>query len=81
MGEIQYEYLLKDPVKGFKDAFISLELEFGKHLEQHCQSALLNPYNEFSEIRLDKWKDGLNAEKIISVLDSVKDITTQMGYK
>ena len=36
--EIQYEDLLKDPVKGFKDAFLSLGLEFDQNLEQHCQS-------------------------------------------
>lgn len=79
--EIQYEDLLNDPVKGFKDAFLYLGLEFDQHLEQHCQSVLSNPYNAFSEIRLDKWKDGRNAQKITSVLDSVKEISTEMGYK
>ena len=79
--EIQYEDLVKDPVKGFKEAFLGLGLEFDQHLKQHCESVLSNPYNAFSEIRLDKWKDGRNAEKIASVLDSVKDISTEMGYK
>ena len=79
--EIQYEDLLKDPVKGFKEAFLALGLEFDQHLEQHCQSVLSTPYNAFSEIRLDKWKDGRNAEKVASVLDSVKDITIQIGNK
>ncbi len=79
--EIQYEDLLKDPVNGFKDAFISLGLEFDQHLEQHCGSVLSTPYNAFSEIRLDKWKDGRNAEKVASVLDSVKAISMEMGYK
>ena len=47
-------------------------LEFDQHLEQHCGSVLSKPYNAFSEIRLDKWKDGRNSEKVASVLDSVK---------
>ncbi len=78
--EIRYEDLLVDPVKGFKDAFVDLGLEFDKHLEQHCQSVLSNPYNAFSEIRLDKWKDGRNAEKVASVMASVEDVAKEMGY-
>lgn len=79
--EICYEDLLQDPVQGFKSAFEGLGLEFGDRLQQHCQTVLSRPYNAFSEIRLDKWKDGRNAQKIASVLDSVKDISVEMGYK
>ncbi len=78
--EIQYEDLLKDPVRGFKDAFQNIGLEFDLHLEQHCKSVLSNPYNAFSEIRLDKWKDGRNSEKIARVLNSVEDVSNKMGY-
>ena len=78
--EIQYEDLLIDPVKGFNKAFTSLGLEFDNHLEQHCKTVLSRPYNAFSEIRLDKWKTGRNAEKISLVLNSVKEIAGKMGY-
>ena len=79
-AEICYEDLLADPVKGFKDAFLALGLDFDRDLEQHCESVLTKPYNAFSEIRLDKWKDGRNAEKIANVLESVEDISNKMGY-
>ena len=78
--EIHYEDILDNPVNAFKSAFHSLGLEFDNHLEQHCKTVLGRPYNAFSEIRTDKWKDGRNAEKIKTVLESVDDIAKEMGY-
>lgn len=79
--EIRYEDLLQDPVQGFKTAFNTIGLEFDDELEKHCQTVLSRPYNAFSEIRLDKWKDGRNVDKVTSVLDSVKETALKMGYK
>jgi len=38
------------------------------------------PYNAFSEIRRDKWKDGRNREKVERVLPQMTDLSARMGY-
>nr|QNO45276.1 hypothetical protein GHMBFEBI_00010 [Methanosarcinales archaeon ANME-2c ERB4] len=79
--EICYEDLLQNPVEGFRQAFESAGLAFTKKLEDHCSKVLSNPYNAFSEIRLDKWRDGRNRERIESVLPKINDIAQRMGYE
>ncbi len=79
--EICYEDLLNDPVRGFQAAFEAIDLEFGETLEKHCQTVLSRPYNAFSEIRLNKWKDGRNADKVARVLSLVENTALKMGYK
>ena len=49
-------------------------------LERHCAQVLDIPYNAFSAIRLDKWKDGRNRERVERVLPQVADIASRMGY-
>jgi len=78
--EISYEDLLKDPVNGFKDAFDELNLSFTPALKAHCENVLATPYNAFSEIRLDKWKDGRNKDRLDRVLPQVADVAKRMGY-
>lgn len=78
--EIFYEDLLKDPVSGFHNAFQSSGLQFTPELQAHCENVLSKPYNAFSEIRLDKWKDGKNREKIEKVMPKVTEIASRMGY-
>jgi hypothetical protein len=78
--EIFYEDLLKDPVTGFRDAFLSSGLQFTPELQAHCENVLNKPYNAFSEIRLDKWKDGKNREKIEKVMPKIAEIASRMGY-
>jgi ribosomal protein L15E len=39
------------------------------------------PYNAFSEIRLDKWRDGRNHERIERIMPSVTDVARAMGYE
>jgi len=78
--EIQYEDLVRDPVEGFRGAFESCGLEFTPDLRQHCQGVLSTPYNAFSEIRLDKWRDQGNRERIERIMRSVAPLATEMGY-
>jgi len=78
--EIRYEDLLADPVEGFRQAFEAIGLEFDSHLRGHCETVLARPYNAFSEIRLDKWRDGPHADRIERVLPRLKETATQMGY-
>ena len=78
--EIQYEDLVRDPVEGFRAAFESCGLEFTPDLRRHCEAVLSTPYNAFSEIRLDKWRDQGNRERIERVLPEVADVVADMGY-
>jgi len=41
---------------------------------------LARPYNAFSEIRLDKWRDGRHAERIERVLPRLEETAARMGY-
>ncbi|CAH1904790.1 conserved hypothetical protein [Candidatus Nitrotoga sp. HW29] len=79
--EVFYEDLVRDPVTGFRPAFEQCGLMFTHDLEQHCASVLSTPYNAFSEIRLDKWKDGRNRDRIERVLPEVTAVARAMGYK
>lgn len=78
--EVFYEDLVRDPVAGFRQAFEQCGLAFTQDLEQHCVSVLSTPYNAFSEIRLDKWKDGRNRERIERVMHTVVHTAQCMGY-
>lgn len=79
--EIFYEDLLRDPVAGFRRTFVEAGVTFTAALERHCKDVLANPYNAFSEIRLDKWRNGDNRERIERVLPSVVAVATAMGYE
>jgi hypothetical protein len=78
--EIRYEDLLQDPIEEFRRAFKSTGLAFTRKLEKHCSSVLSNPYNAFSEIRVDKWRYGHNRERIERVLPRIADVAQHMGY-
>lgn len=78
--EVFYEDLVRDPVTGFRQAFEQCGLAFTHDLEQHCANVLSTPYNAFSEIRLDKWKDGRNRDRIERVLPKVAAVASAMGY-
>lgn len=79
--EVFYEDFLRDPVGTFKQVFEGCGLDFDARLQAHCAGVLDIPYNAFSEIRLDKWKDGRNCEKIERVLPRVAVLAEQMGYR
>lgn len=78
--EIFYEDLLRDPVEGFRRAFTEAGVAFSPALRRHCADVLATPYNAFSEIRLDKWRDGPNRQRIERVMPSVAAVTGVMGY-
>lgn len=78
--EVSYEDLVRDPVAGFRDIFEACELNFDSQLEAHCRDVLNRPYNAFSEIRLDKWKQGRNKERVERVLPDLCDLAQRMGY-
>ena len=78
--EVFYEDFLRDPVGTFRQVFEGCGLAFDARLQAHCAEVLDMPYNAFSEIRLDKWKDGRNREKIERVLPQVEGVAKRMGY-
>lgn len=79
-SEVFYEDLVRNPVSGFRQAFEQCGLAFTHDIELHCAHVLSTPYNAFSEIRLDKWKDGRNREKIERIMHSVAPTAQSMGY-
>jgi len=79
--EIVYEELLNDPVGGFRKMFESCGLSFGPGLEAHCRTVLSTPYNAFSEIKADKWREQKNRERIERILPRVSGIAREMGYE
>ena len=78
--EIKYEDILSDPVKSFQQAFGHAGLKFTPAIKAHCETVLSNPYNAFSEIKKDKWKEGRNMQRIERVIKQVEDIASEMGY-
>lgn len=78
--EIFYEDIVRDPVDSFRGMFEACGLTFGPVLEDHCRNVLARPYNAFSEIRLDKWKEGRNRERIERILCDLSDLSEAMGY-
>jgi hypothetical protein len=78
--EVFYEDLLRDPVVAFRGIFKACQLTFDVRLENFCRTVLDTPYDAFGEIKLDKWRDGANRERVERVLPSVRTIALQMGY-
>jgi hypothetical protein len=78
--EVFYEDLVRDPVAGFRAMFSACGLEVDAALERHFASVLERPYNAFSAIRLDKWKEQGNRERIERVLPEVDAVARRMGY-
>lgn len=78
--EVFYEDLVKDPVAAFEQLFNACDLTYTDIVRQHCENVLSRPYNAFSEIRLEKWRDGPNRERIERVLPSVASVSAAMGY-
>ena len=79
-AEVFYEDLVRDPVGSFRNTFHHCGLDFDEQLRRHTQDVLQKPYNAFSEIRLDKWKDSPNRKKIERVLPIAHETAAAMGY-
>ncbi len=78
--EVFYEDFLRDPAGTFRTVFEGCGLSFDSRLKKHCAEVLDIPYNAFSAIRLDKWKDGRNRERIERVLPRIEAVARDMGY-
>mgnify|MGYP000556528871 CR=1 FL=1 len=78
--EIAYETLIDNPTQEFEKIFKACDLPFDHHIKLHCEDVLYKPYNTFSEIRVDKWKDGGNKKKIDKILPGITEIIIKMGY-
>ena len=78
--EVFYEDFIRDPVTAFRGVFSACDLAFDARLERHCAGVLGKPYNAFSEIRLDKWKDSPHRARIERALPQVADTAARMGY-
>ena len=78
--EIVYEDLVRDPVAAFRAVWGGLGMSFGPRQEAHCRNVLGRPYNAFSSIRLDKWKEQGNRARIELVLPWVAGVARRMGY-
>ncbi|OYW39356.1 MAG: sulfotransferase family protein [Hydrogenophilales bacterium 12-61-10] len=78
--EVFYEDFLRDPATTFRQVFEGCGLQLDAALQARCETVLDTPFNAFSDIRLDKWKDGRNREKIERVLPQVAHVAGRMGY-
>lgn len=78
--EVFYEDLVRDPVGQFRNLFTACGLNFDKRLEHHCDNVLSLPYNAFSAIRVDKWRDGRNKDRVTRVLPRLEKVAKLMGY-
>jgi hypothetical protein len=78
--EIVYEDLISEPVNGFRQLFEACGLQFDNHLEEHCRTVIAKPYNAFSEIRVNKWKDGKFRDQIERVLPMVAETSRNLGF-
>jgi hypothetical protein len=79
--EIFYEDLVRDPVEGFRSAFVSAGLGFGPSMRRYCAGVLETPFNAFSQIAVEKWKSQRNRARIERVLPAVADVARRMGYE
>jgi hypothetical protein len=78
--EVSYEALLASPVEEFRRLFKACELTFTPALEQHCSEVLDKPYNTFSTIGVDKWRQGENRDRVASALKNLEAIAADLGY-
>lgn len=79
--EVHYEDFLRAPEVTFERLFAACGLRFDAATRARCMDALDVPYNAFSEIRLDKWMDGRNRDRIERVLPRVAEVAARMGYQ
>lgn len=78
--EVAYEEIVSDPVQSFKHLFEACDLKFDATIKEHCENVLQQPYNTFSGIAVDKWRQGEYCRRIEYVLESISQICKKMGY-
>lgn len=78
--ELKYEDILENPDVAFKQMFDKLKLDYDSQTRARCLDAAAVPYNAFSGIRVDKWKEGRYASKVEAVMDITRKLAGEMGY-
>ncbi|MEM7255509.1 MAG: sulfotransferase [Pseudomonadota bacterium] len=78
--EVCYESALRDPTTEFRRMFDACDLDFTDVLELHCRTVIERPYNAFSPIKEDKWKDSDDAAVIAPHLPSLESLSQRLGY-
>ena len=78
--DVFYEDFLRAPDDAIARVYTGCGLSFDEATRARCRAAFDVPYNAFSEIRPDKWKDGRNRDKIERVLPEVAGVAVRMGY-
>lgn len=79
--EVFYEDLLREPAAAIGRVYEACGLRVDETTRARCLAAFDVPYNAFSDIRLDKWRDGRNRDKIERVLPRVAEVAARMGYR
>ncbi|BCX89802.1 hypothetical protein MIN45_P2175 [Methylomarinovum tepidoasis] len=79
--EIAYESILEDPSATFQSLFEACGLPFDARLQRHCQQVLQRPYNAFSRIGTDKWRQSEDRQRIERVLPGLETVATRLGYQ
>jgi len=78
--EVAYEEIVSDPLQSFRRLFQSCGLNFDSTLKEHCESVLQRPYNTFSGIAVDKWRQGEFSGRIENALEIINPICKELGY-
>ncbi|HIA08919.1 MAG TPA: sulfotransferase [Chromatiaceae bacterium] len=78
--EIKYEDLVANADAELAAIFRACGVHYSDALQAACKKTMATPFNEFSEIRLDKWKSGAHTQQIEQVLGEVSAVAHQMGY-
>ncbi|MCH9675607.1 MAG: sulfotransferase [Gammaproteobacteria bacterium] len=78
--EVAYEDLLTEPVGEFAKMYAACGVDFDAEVEEHCRTVIERPYNAFSEIKPDKWKESADADAIERILPSMNDVAARLGY-
>ena len=78
--EVAYEDIVNEPLQSFRRLFQSCGLNFDSTLKEHCESVLQRPYNTFSGIAVDKWRQGEFGGRIENALEIINPICKELGY-
>ncbi len=78
--ELFYEDILRSAADVFKEVYKKLDLTFNDTVKHHCETLVANPYNAFSQPKLEKWREE-NTSRIIRIFPLIKPTMLQMGYE
>lgn len=79
--ELKYEDILQSPVETLSQAFNACGLRVDEAVRSRLSDVVKTPYNAFSPIKADKWRNGSNQALIESALPDVAGVAQRMGYQ